>query len=811
MMDSPVPRRSRAHSLWLVLGLLLFVLILFDIPSSAGSRADSVTITGRIEYWDQLAGAYQPLRRAFVEVEGDWWWRSDPETETDADGRFRVTVPNPPSWWGDYDDVGYEVYAETQGLLQVYANLLDFYPYHAYSRTVDNVEDDQTVTIDMRIGGPRGLHAEAAYRGIAETANAFVIHQEGIDFIDDLRAASMHREAFDEKEILVPAAGVTSYYNNVTGYINLVMADVAGVGGWARLPAGNASHVTYGDFKETIRHEYSHAVHDEISGWVMPLGLDSPSEHNLRMETNRFIAFTEGFAAFLPLTTLGIRDHALEYSPLPGSPYPAHREGIAFDPSRNHYAMEGEVAGLLWDVWDPQGMEPLRHPSIRTADGTHPVPPPIVERQFWVDGLSDGRFQRTYRIANHYPAAWPVQTIREFLEAYFDAWPADHHWLKAAAFNRGIVRDVFRERAATLEGEPRLSVVGRRTELSLNIVEPDPEDQPHVRLMLYQRVDPTSVFVEVKGAGEGWRGGRNEGRWTFDLRQVPRAGEELWLEVTDDMLPSVYRLVVPVGPRIDVGPIVRPPLADPDVVARARGIILAPRVLDEIAMEESPESDDAAAARMGLAMPTESRTRARDELRSAIAESKEELRAYGRRIELARRAARGLVKIGWEHGPLSQLPMDPKTFRAGALNAALPAKTTADLSRREESWIDDLAERRARVTVTTPDAESLLRQGTARLAEASQGQLELQVKTVGLRGAMDQGVRASDFRPGEARMAQDVNRVVLQLSDALAKAAADESLLLRLRQVSSGAAAPLGPSCVCIRYPCECPNASGRP
>jgi hypothetical protein len=55
------------------------------------------------------------------------------------------------------------------------------------------------------------------------------------------------------------------------------------------------------DIMQLVQHEFSHAYHDEFTGLISPAGLWMASVHNVNMETNRWIAFTEGFADFMPL------------------------------------------------------------------------------------------------------------------------------------------------------------------------------------------------------------------------------------------------------------------------------------------------------------------------------------------------------------------------------------------------------------------------------------------------------------------------------------------------------------------------------
>src|SRR5438552_10193342 len=129
-------------------------LIVFALAGAVSAAEASVTVRGRVEYWDRLAHTYRPAKNVHVEVEGDWWWRSDPDVQTNSSGDYSATVDDPPWWWNNYDHVDIEAYAETPGKLQVFEHMFAWWPYHAISREVNDVNSGRTVTIDMRIGGP---------------------------------------------------------------------------------------------------------------------------------------------------------------------------------------------------------------------------------------------------------------------------------------------------------------------------------------------------------------------------------------------------------------------------------------------------------------------------------------------------------------------------------------------------------------------------------------------------------------------------------------------------------------------------------
>ena len=108
---------------------------------------------------------------------------------------------------------------------------------------MNDVNSGRTVTIDMRIGGPSNNISEAYYRDAAQTANAFIVHQEMMAHHDALRAKGWPASIFDEIEAIVPAAGVNSYYNHFTGFINLVYGGLLGTGDWTNIPTSGKADI----------------------------------------------------------------------------------------------------------------------------------------------------------------------------------------------------------------------------------------------------------------------------------------------------------------------------------------------------------------------------------------------------------------------------------------------------------------------------------------------------------------------------------------------------------------------------------------
>ena len=498
------------------------------------------TVRGRVEYWDEIESRYKPASHVEVEVEADWWM-SDPHVVTNSNGQYSVTVRNP--HWGDFDDVDIEVYAETPGHIQVFNWILAWYAYRVTSREFDNLKANQTMTLNMRIGGPQQYNVgKIHYRNAADTAKAYLVHQEMYKHYSTLRAKGWPNSAFREKEAIVPAAFGEYYYNHFTGYINLGTDGFTGTGPWPPLDKANHPNVAFNSFRKTVRHEYSHAIHDDLT-LIAPLGLNMPARHWPTKETNRFLAYTEGWADFLPLATIGRLDHRWEFS---GGP-----RALTF-PAGDHWAMEGECTGLLWDIHDPKGYEPVRNPAAKTADGKHNVPGDAVGKQVWWDDMHDPKLSRIQYIASRFgPGAGLVvscQTIREFIKTYRRYYPGPGHDLKSVAFNRGITDHLPPEHAAVLAGNSSVRRHGRRVTIACTVHEQDAEDRPWVRLSAYHQLSGGTIVPVVANSrlSSGWAGANRSVSLSFNLAPGYKTGDALWLEVNDDMLPRVYRFAVPV-------------------------------------------------------------------------------------------------------------------------------------------------------------------------------------------------------------------------------------------------------------------------
>jgi len=536
-----------------------------------------VTIQGHVFHWDEIAGTagtFKPVRHAIVHVERDW--HGDVSTTTDDNGFYSVTVGNP--LWGTVDGVDIEVYAEVDGRSHVWSTsvpLIAPWPYHAISQEFDDIPSNSTFTLDMRFGKPANvatglpnLHvgsmnlAESlSNRSIEDVAKAFIVHHEMLDHRTSLAKRGWPPSGFGDIDCIVPAlaplgwVGIeASYYNHFSDNINLVIpGNWTGLGAWVIEkwhPGDNTGRalLQYPNFLYTVRHEYSHGIHD-ASTVVAPAGLNMPSDHNPWSESNRWVAYTEGFADFLVLSTLGLppSKHLWDHS----NSFPGGVQGLKL-PAGDHWAMEGEVTGLLLDLFDPPAYEVVRHPAKTTADGLHPVPAALQEKQVWWDNVWDSDLSHIRTVVSQWsPLLYgSVQTVRQFTDLFVVLHPQLKRDLKVIAFNRDITSDNLpEEHPATLIGNTTVKRQGANVTLECTVREPDADDRPWVRLSAYQQLS-NGQFTAAPGIlnwklSSGWAGDVQKRTIPISLDPGWKPGDALWLEVNDDMLPQVYRFTVP--------------------------------------------------------------------------------------------------------------------------------------------------------------------------------------------------------------------------------------------------------------------------
>lgn len=496
-----------------------------------------------------------------MKVEGDWWF-AHPHTETDDQGRYSVRVDDPKGWKKQFNNVRVQAFAQTRGIIQIFARMLAAKPYSAVSERIDGVTAGQGRTIDLRIGGPNDNVHRTPWGSTEATAAAFVVHREMQEHYRDLRGRAFTADDFDERggdrvggvEVIVPAVGVTSYYNTTTGFVNLIPGGANLPGAWPGISGGGdwPAIEDIGDhpfldppvsfFLATVRHEYSHAIHDEMTGGGILTGLTLPSRHGPdRKSPYPALAYTEGFAEFLPLVSLG---QGGAYEPTleaeGGLPIPVA------SPPGTHHEWEGEFVAFLWDLFDPVGTETVRHRTTRTENGGVLLPEEIMDAQVWTDGIEDPRVSRIRRaVREPMPGGHIPQRVREYLANYARLYGSqDLYEIKTIAFNRDLTIPGVDERPARLEGMEmeHLGLLSYR----FQVVEPDAEDRTSVQVTVWY--EPSSGALQEildLDLGSGWSGSRREVTAMFDVPGRGAGGDRLWALINDGMLPTAYRFDVP--------------------------------------------------------------------------------------------------------------------------------------------------------------------------------------------------------------------------------------------------------------------------
>ncbi len=529
----------------MVLSVLIFA-GLASIPASA-----NVTIQGTVEYYDSIRGGYRPAKQVLVEVEGDWW-DFNPQVYTNDSGFYKATQRDP--WIGNFD-INIVAYAQAKDILNIYENMFftifPFWGYHVASQTTYDINGGQTCTINLKIGGSYNSVKDTWCRSIAENANAFLLEQEGFDYYNKLIGKGFPRNAFNGTKIIAAAAGVTSYYNHFTDYINLTYGSLTGKPGfnagfddWSKLDNSTDGLTSYSYVLDMVRHESSHRIHNRLAVGA-PLGLNIPTTHSPLIATNQFVAFTEGFAEFLPLTTYG---NGGMYEPTPSSfsTNPINLPAAVSPDDNNEY--EGEVAGLLLDIYDPANTtEQMRYPAKKNVGGKD-VPKDLQAAQKWMDRLADVNCTKIRAVvAKAINVVGPVDQISAFLDEYDKAYPADRHAIKTIAQNRCLASPLLLERPPYLEtgigiGRQDNSYVG----LKLDLVELDQEDRNFVTVYIWRdNAGTASQVIAPVVCSSGWVDSKKTLTLTVPLTPATGTNDWLWIVVSDEMRAVAYRVEVP--------------------------------------------------------------------------------------------------------------------------------------------------------------------------------------------------------------------------------------------------------------------------
>ncbi len=162
---------------------------------------------------------------------------------------------------------------------------------------------------------------------------------------------------------------------------------------------------------------------------------------------------------------------------------------------------EGEVAAVLWDIYDPAGWEYLSEEYQPTAQaaGTTTTPPANWKRPLrWYDRLADSNLDDIWHIFNH----WPENLVGDHTSnngSFWEMWlyqydndPARIHGLKAILFNRGIDPSPKPEHAPSIVS---MTIDQASRKINLTISEEDTEDRDFLYFNVgYMKQDYDSEF-----------------------------------------------------------------------------------------------------------------------------------------------------------------------------------------------------------------------------------------------------------------------------------------------------------------------------
>ena len=446
------------------------------------------------------------------------------------------------------------------------------------------------VYCDWTVSDCNGYEGEDDNMGIHPVV-AFWMTQVLQDYVKSLtRLAPNLDQINNDTWIIYPALNDSTHYGAYApppgiGSIDMADEDLfpSQFGGQAAF--SNTLGANWRSIRQSLFHEYSHKIMHDVY-WAMPepnlnyavhIG---ESEHDLGTCASQELAWKEGFAEFLPAAVAGIplvsgqegsgniehayyppefldQDGYIQNSPVSNNPTMTH-------PHDNgtinwHYNItrtcdeprksEGEVASVLWDIYDPKGWEFLNAAAQ-----------PVIN--FWkrpvmfYDRLEDSALGEIWDEVRLYePDSINDEGYGTLESEVFDwsrqdsfwtdwihnTYPTDSekiHGLKAILYNRGISSVLKPENAPVVED---VSINAAERRLTFRVREVDPEDQPFLFFnvgYLKDRTDSEFSYYysedkPVSDLGTNWK----DGELTVSL-DIPRGklGRVNGVMVHDSML-----------------------------------------------------------------------------------------------------------------------------------------------------------------------------------------------------------------------------------------------------------------------------------
>ena len=526
----------------IIFAFSFFILIVLSSASLASPQqkvyADEIAVTGTVYYWtledvygsefcdDQddftsiQGGKYLPLKNTYIESEYIRWG-NDPDSYTHDNGYYYLK--NTGLDEGSYD-VNLEIRAKTiinsrwtligyqDTVVSIFKDSLDVYAVNVETDSY-SIHTGDILTLDVYIGGPKNNLIDGDTEGF-EALTSYWLAQDLRNYYRKviLQAPDPGDLPWD---IYLKYPRSKSFYHPfglpTKGHIELSSEDLFP----SQVIDSGVSCTPYQinknwkNLQATARHEYTHQIMDMV---FTDMPAEDTGSHAPNVCTNAETAWVEGFAEFLPAamlnwpTTEGVRDLGnleFNYNPYmtaaPGrriidEPFnPNHPPEKGLGSIDWHYRImegcdqpensEGEVAAVLWDIYDLRGWEylPEAVQPAATSTSTAGLPPSTWKRPLrWYDRITDSYLSDFWRIFKRSP--WNLVGDHStgntsFWAKWLDEYGNDEasiHGLKAILFNRGIDPEPKPEHAPSIE-EMTIDEASRR--INLTISEEDPEDR----------------------------------------------------------------------------------------------------------------------------------------------------------------------------------------------------------------------------------------------------------------------------------------------------------------------------------------------
>jgi len=526
----------------IIFAFSLFILIVLSSASLASPQqkvyADEIAVTGTVYYWtledvygsedcdDQddftsiQGGKYLPLKNTYIESEYVRWG-NDPDSYTHDNGYYYLK--NTGLVEGSYD-VNLEIRAKTimnsrltligwqDTVVSIFKDSLDVYAVNVETDSY-SIHTGDILTLDVYIGGPENNLIDGDTEGF-EALTSYWLAQDLRNYYRKviLQAPDPGDLPWD---IYLKYPRSRNFYNPfilpTKGHIELKSeklfpSQVIDSGFYCTPYQINKN---WKELQGTARHEYTHQIMDMVFN-DMPA--DATSDHAPNGCTNAETAWVEGFAEFLPAamlnwpTTQGVRGKEnleFNYNPYmtaaPGRRIINEPFNPIYPPEKGlgsidwHYKImegcdqpensEGEVAAVLWDIYDLRGWEylPEAVQPAATSTSTAGLPPSTWKRPLrWYDRITDSSLSDFWRIFKRSPGNLVGDHTTgntSFWAKWLDEYGNDEasiHGLKAILFNRGINPEPKPEQAPSIE---QMTIDEANRRINLTISEEDPEDR----------------------------------------------------------------------------------------------------------------------------------------------------------------------------------------------------------------------------------------------------------------------------------------------------------------------------------------------